>query len=122
MPISVQTTTVAGAPNAITTLTIPAAGTGFGTLYLDSLSIYRIATAALAGGAILTITSTNLPGGPSWRVGNNMIAGGTQIDIDDQYVQSIKAAAAGTAITIVMPAAGAAVSWHAVATWHVGPS
>lgn len=114
---------IAGGANAIATLTFPAAGAGL-FHYLTHLFLKRVATAALAGGAILTVTSTNLPGNPSWRTGNQMsITVATQegaILLDQAYAFPLRSAVANTATTIVMPAAGAAVSWHAVAQYYTG--
>lgn len=119
----VQFVTVTGGANAIATLTIPAPSAGL-FVYLCSLNIKRVATAALAGGAILTVTSTNLPGGPSWRTGNQMsITVSTQegtVLLDQVYSIPIRASAAATAVTIVCPAAGVAVSWHVTATYRYG--
>jgi hypothetical protein len=100
----------AGGVNAIATATAAAAGAGT-FIYITHIRIVRVATAALAGGAILAITTTNLTGAPGWRVGNAMVAGGTQIDMDIEFVHPIKAAVANTAVTIVGAAPGAAVSW-----------
>lgn len=106
---------VAGAPNAIATLTLPAPGPGL-FHYITYLSIVRVATAALAGGAILTVTSTNLPGAPTWRTGNTMAivapATGFVILTDSAFPSPLKSSVANTATTIVAPAPGAAVSWH----------
>lgn len=109
----------AGGANAAATLTLPAAGTGL-FHYIDSLRLVRIATALLAGTAILALTSTNL-GGRQWRTGNLIAAGDTEFDLDEQYTRPIKSAVANTATTIVAPAAGAAVSWDMEVEYHVGP-
>lgn len=100
--------TATAAANTATTATLPAAGAGL-FHYITYISCMRNATAALAGTATLIITTTNLPGSPAWSTGNNMIAGGTQIDVDYQPASPLKSSAANTATTVVMPAAGAAV-------------
>lgn len=112
--IADQAAAIAGAANTSTTLTIAAPGSGL-FIYLCHLRIARSATAALAGTASLTITTTNLPGTLAWVVGNAMVAGGTQTDMDQEFVHPLKASASNTAVTIVMPAAGAAVLWNAEA-------
>jgi hypothetical protein len=109
---------VAGGANAIATLTLPAPGAGL-FIYLTYLHVRRVATAALAGGALLTVTSTNLPGTPSWRTGNQASITVSTFDgpvlVDQAFPFPLKATAVNTAVTIVGPAAGAAVSWHITA-------
>jgi hypothetical protein len=105
---------VAGAANAIATATLPAAGAGL-FHYITHIFIKRVNTAALAGGAILSITTTNL-GGRQWRTGNQAsITVSTHegsVLRDQEFTHPLKSAVANTASTIVCPAAGAAVSWH----------
>lgn len=106
----------AGGANLAATLTLPAAGAGL-FHYIVSIRLSRIATAALAGAALLAITTTNL-GAMAWRVGNAMVAGGTQLDVDFQPAQPYRSAVANTASTIVCPIPGAAVSWELAATYY----
>ena len=108
-----------GAPNAAGTITLPAAGVGL-FHYIDHIRVSRVATAALAGAALLAITTTNL-GGRGWRVGNAMVAGGTSIDVEEIFTHAIKSAVANTATTVVFPAPGAAVSWDITVDYHIGP-
>jgi hypothetical protein len=108
--------TVTGGANAIATATLPAAGAGL-FHYITHIFIKRVNTAALAGGAILTVTTTNL-NGRAWRTGNQASITvatheGSQL-MDQEFVHPIKSAVANVATTIVGPAAGAAVSWHIV--------
>lgn len=110
---------VDGAANAIATLTLPAGGAGL-FHYITHLDIRRQATAALAGTALLSVTSTNLPGSWTCRVGNAMVAGGTQIDVSESFPSPLKCSAANTNTTIVGPAAGAAVSWSIRAHYYLG--
>jgi hypothetical protein len=84
---------------------------------ITSIQITRIATAALAGTAVLSITTTNLAG-LTWDVGNAMIAGGTQNDVVLVPVFPIQSDAPGTNTTIVLPAAGAAVQWRVNVTYY----
>lgn len=111
------TVTAAAASGA--TITLPAAGAGL-FHYITYLHCSRNATAALAGTATLVITSTNLPGSPAWSVGNAMIAGGTQEDVNMQPTAPLKSLLANTATTIVMPAPGAAVLWRGNCSYYVG--
>jgi len=110
--------TVTAAANTGATLTLPAAGAGL-FHYITRLEINRTATAALAGTATLVITSTNLPGSLAWSVGNAMVAGGTQRDLDATYVQPLKSSVANTNTTVVMPVPGAAVLWRANVFYYV---
>lgn len=100
--------TATAAANTIATATLPAPAAGL-FHYITNIHLMRNATAALAGTATLIHTSTNLPGSPAWSVGNAMVAGGTQLDLDYSPTTPLKSLLAATATTIVMPAAGLAV-------------
>jgi len=105
------------AANTGGTLTLSAPGAGL-RHYLTSVHLMRGATAALAGSATLSITTTNL-GALGWRVGNAMAAGGTQPDVSLVWPQGYKSAAQNTASTIVLPAPGLAVLWSLLVTYFV---
>jgi hypothetical protein len=111
--------TITAAANTGATITLPAAGVGL-FHYITNIHLCRNATAALAGTATLVITSTNLPGTPAWSVGNAMIAGGTQIDLDYTPTTPLKCSISNTNTTIVMPAPGAAVLWRGNCSYYVG--
>lgn len=111
--------TVTAAANTAATATLPAAGAGM-FHYITSISCYRNATAALAGSATLIITTTNLPGSPAWSVGNAMIAGGTEKDVDYRPTTPLRSSVANTATTVVMPAAGAAVLNRINVSYYIG--
>lgn len=117
-----QIVAVSPAANAGATITLPAPGAGL-FHFVTHLFIARHATAALAGGGTLTITTTNL-NGMTWRVGNQasitvaiMQPG---VLIDSEFVHPIRSAAANTASTIVLPAPGAAVLWTAWCAYYTG--
>lgn len=111
--------TATGAANAAVTLTIPAPAAGL-FHYITGLEITRAGAAALAGTAVLVITSTNLPGTVAWSVGNASAAGGTQKDFDKMFSNPIKSLVAGTATTIVAPIPGAGVLWRINAYYYLG--
>lgn len=115
--LSVTATSVA---NTTVTATLPAAGAGL-FHYITSIRLMRNATAALAGTATVTYTTTNMPGARTWAVGNAMIAGGTQVDADQQFFSPLKSTASNTATTIVAPAMGAAVLSQIVVDYYTGP-
>ena len=119
-PESTLMVTATAAANTGFTLTLPAAGAGL-FHYITSIEITRAATAALAGTAVLTYTSTNLPGLPIWTFGNAMVAGGTQNDVNYRPTSPLKSSAANTATTIVVPAPGAAVIVRANVSYYTGP-
>jgi hypothetical protein len=114
---------VSPAANAGATITLPAAGAGL-FHYITHIHIARHATAALAGGGTLTITTTNL-NGLTWRVGNQasitvaIMQPGVLIDSD--FAHPLRSAVSNTATTIVLPAPGAAVLWTAWCAYYVGP-
>jgi hypothetical protein len=118
--IPVLAATVTAAANTSATLTLAAPGAGL-RHYITGLEITRNATAALAGTATLVITTTNLPGSLAWSVGNAMVAGGTQIDVQRDFSQPVQSSAQNTATTIVCPAPGAAVLWRINAYYYLAP-
>lgn len=114
--------TVTGGANAIATATLPAVAGQFH--YITHISIRRVATAALAGGAILAVTTTNL-GARSWRTGNQASILADTFDegllMEADYSHPLKSTVANTATTIVCPAAGAAVSWQINVDYYTAP-
>ncbi len=111
------------AANTGATLTIPAAGAGL-FHYITHIFIRRHATALLAGGATLAVTTTNL-NGLTWRTGNQASITVDTADgmvlADEDYGVPIRSAVANTATTIVLPAPGAAVLWTAWVAYYIGP-
>lgn len=104
------------AANTGGTITLPAVAGQFH--YITSITIGRSATAALTGNATLSITTTNLPGSLQFRVGNAMVAGGTQRDVELMMSDTpLKSSVANTATTIVLPTPGAAVLWGVIVTY-----
>ena len=116
-PPSTLAVTATAAADTGFTLTLPAAGAGL-FHYITAIEIMRASTAALAGTAVLLVTTTNLPGSPVWSVGNAMAAGGTQRDEDFSPTTPLKSSVANTATTFVFPAPGAAVLWRANVTYY----
>lgn len=100
-----------------TTLAAPAAGQYH---YITALHISRQATAALAGSAILSVTTTNLPGSLGWAAGNGMAAGETKDLVQMNFDPPIKSSVSATATTIVMPAPGLAVQWRSNVHYFTG--
>lgn len=116
IPATLTVTTTAAAGSGAT-LTLPAV-TGM-YHYITAIEISRNATAVLVGTATLVISTTNLPS-LSWSVGNAMLAGGTQLDVQAYHANPIKSVTVGSATTIVAPAPGAAVLWRLNAYYYVG--
>lgn len=115
---STQSTSVQGTAANAATLTLVTPPTGM-FLYLTSLKIMRAGAAALAGTAVLAITTTNLLA-LAWTVGNASAAGGTQTDVDFQPAVPLKAATAASVSSVSMPNPGAGVLWSAQATYYFG--
>lgn len=111
--------TATAAANTAATATLPAAGAGL-FHYITNINITRNATAALAGTATIIHTTTNMTGSPAWSVGNAMAAGGTQVDVNEQYPSPIKCSVANTNTTIVAAAGGAAVLGRVNVGYYVG--
>lgn len=108
------------APGAATGGTITLAAIAGKFHYITRLDFVRSSTAALAGGATLGVTTTNLPGSLAWLFGNAMAAGGTQTDVAAIFTPPLKCSVAGTATTIVFPSAGAAVLWNCTVHYVIG--
>lgn len=109
----------AAAANTALTVTIPAV---MGKRHaITGISIMRSATAALAGGASLYITTLNL-GDVGWTVGNVMVAGGTSSDVSLQLKSNPWIADKPSTPTVfAFPAPGAAVLWNARINYTLVP-
>lgn len=118
LPSTLHVTATAAA-NTAATATLTAAGVGL-FHYITNIHLCRNATAALVGTATLIHTTTNLPGSPAWSVGNAMVAGGTQIDLDYTPATPLKSSVANTNTTVVMAAGGLAVLNRVNVTYYVG--
>ena len=116
LKVSDQCQSATGAAGAAVTATLPAVPGQFH--YITSIVIQRAGAAALAGTAVLVITTTNLPGSLAWSVGNAVPAGGTMNDLNFMPATPLKSAAANTATTIVCPAPGAGVLWRVSVTYY----
>jgi hypothetical protein len=116
--VASTTVSVYGTANAAATATLVAAGAGLfhNIVYLH---ISRSATAALAGTAVLAVTTTNLNLANVWRTGNLMVAGGYEVLIDKDFYYPIRSSVSNTNTTITCPAAGAAVLWTIIVHYFV---
>jgi hypothetical protein len=114
-----QVVSATAAANTGVTATLPAAGAGL-FHYITLIEFVRVATAALAGSAVLVVTTTNLPGSLAWSFGNLMSAGG-EVSRILQYANPLKSSAANTPTTIVAPAPGAAVLWRINVHYFAAP-
>jgi len=118
-PPSVTFTATAAAATAVTA-TLPLPGVGL-FHYITGIEIMRTATAALTGTAALVVTTTNIPGGLAWTVGNAMVVGATQRDESITFDNPIKSTTANTATTVAAPAPGAGVIWRINVYYYTGP-
>jgi hypothetical protein len=110
--------TATGLVNAAVTATIPSAGAGL-FHYITRIHVKLFfATAGLAGATPKLVTTTNLPG---TRVLSFPTAGavGTIAEEEISNAQPIKSTTAGTATTIVCPAATDAI-WRVSVDYYVG--
>jgi len=110
--------TATAAANTTATASLPGVAGLFH--YITHINIVRNATAALVGTATIIHTSTNLPGSPAWSVGNAMVAGGTQEDVNYTPTTPLKSLVAGTATTVVAAAAGLAVLNRVNVSYYLG--
>jgi hypothetical protein len=107
-----------GAAAAAVTLTLPAPGAGL-FQYVDSVEITLYSSAARTGGATpVTVTSTNLPGNPTW-----LFPSAGAIGTRDTYSlitdAPVRASTANTAVTIVCPAVTGGI-WNVKALYRTG--
>lgn len=104
VPPATLVVTAVSTANAAVTATLPLVAGQFH--YISRIVIERIATAAIAGTAVLTYTSTNLNG---WArsTGNAAAVGVQNKDVDESLGAELKSQVAATNTTIVAPAAGA---------------
>lgn len=94
--------TATGASGAAVTATLPAVAGAYH--YLSRIEVTQYAAAATSGSATpVTVTTTNLPGSPALTF-PTALAIGTQTQQVWEPVALLRAAAAGTATTIVCPA------------------
>jgi len=119
MPPSTLAVTTLSAANTATTATLPLVTGQFH--YITAVQVTRTCTAALTGSAALAITSTNLPGSLAWTAGNACAIGSTNNDVQVSYSSPLKSSVAGTATTVVCPAAGAAVLCRVTVLYFAAP-
>jgi hypothetical protein len=117
-PSTLAVTALSGA-NASVTATLPLVAGQFH--YITSIHVTRTCTAALTGSAALAITTTNLPGSLAYTMGNACAVGTTNNDLSLDLASPLKSSAAGTATTVVCPAAGAAVLCRVTVLYFTGP-
>jgi mannose/fructose/N-acetylgalactosamine-specific phosphotransferase system component IID len=97
--------TAVSAANTTVTATLPAVAAQFH--YISRIVIERVATTAVVGSAVLTYTSTNLPGSWARTSGNAAPVGQQMKDVDDTIAPELRSSAVNTNTTIIAPAAGA---------------
>lgn len=111
--------TATGAAGAAVTLTIPAAGAGL-FHYISWIRIEHFASALLvAAAAPVIVTTTNIPGTPSFNFRADAAAQGTLTEKVIQNDMPIRSSAANTATTVVCPLT-TSVLWRATAAYRVG--
>lgn len=111
--------TATAAAGVAATLTIPAPGAGL-YQYVSWIRIEKFAAALLVAAAVpVIVTTTNLPGTPSFNFAANAALAGT---LDEKIISAdmpMRGIVANTAITVVAPLT-ASVLWKISASWRVG--
>jgi len=111
--------TATAAAGVAVTLTIPAPGAGL-YQYVDWIRIHKFASALLvAGVAPVIVTTTNLPGTPSFNFAADAALAGTGESLVVQNGMPIRGITANTAITVVAPLT-TSILWKITASWRVG--
>jgi hypothetical protein len=88
--------------------------------YIDWIRIEHFASALLtAAAAPVIVTTTNIPGTPSFNFRADAAAQGTLTEKVIQYDMPVRATTANTAVTVVCPATPN-VLWRASASWRNG--
>ena len=114
----VQTITAAAGVAATLTISSPGAGLRH---YLTYLRIVRFAAAVLTPAATpVLVTTTNIPGTPSFSFPADAAAQGTVFTFQEDFGQPIAATAQAAATTIVCPAT-TNVIWRITAGYYVAP-
>lgn len=112
--------TVLGAVGAITTLTLPAPGTGL-RQYLTNIRIDRFATALLiAAASPTTVTTSNLPNALAFSIAADAALQGSIASSQIDYAYPLAASTQNGAVTIVAPATLTAI-WRLTAGYFVAP-
>lgn len=110
--------TIAPGVNAGGTISLPASAGQYHLI--TSLHFQRACTTpAIAGTAVLNITTTNLPSTLVWNTGNAIATGGTQTDVQISFTTPVKSLLPGVATTFVFPNPGATAMWTATAWYTV---
>jgi len=112
-----QSTTIT--PGANTAGTITLTGVPNKYHYILAIQAQRTCTITLAGTGSVNVTTTNVPGGPQWTLGNAMTAGATQIDINLSFAVPLRSSAPNTNTTFVFAQPGAAVGWNATVFYMI---
>ena len=106
----VESQTSTGAAGAADTLTVTVGAGEY--IAVTGIQIYRAVAGAEAAGAVLVITTTGLPTGLAWTVGNLVAAGTTVKDVDMTFDVPLVSTAPGTNVTIVCPNPGTTPVWN----------
>lgn len=118
IPATASVTATAAAGSA-TTLTLPAPGVGM-YCYINWIRIEHFAAALLtAAAAPVIVTTTNLPGTPSFNFRSDAAPQGTLTEKIIQGDMPTRSTTANTAVTVVCPATPN-VLWKATASYRVG--
>lgn len=112
--------TALSAANTQVTLTLAAPGAGL-FHYITGIEITHSCTAAVVGSAVLTITTTNIPGSLAFSNGDACAVGSDHVSYYGPFVPPIKSSVVNTATTIVCPAFGAAAFCRVTAYFYTAP-
>jgi len=111
--------TATAAAGVAATLTIPAPGAGL-YQYVNWIRIEKFAAALLVAAAVpVIVTTTNIPGTPSFNCAADAAAAGTLVEKIISQSMPIRGITANTAITVVAPLT-TSVLWKISASWRVG--
>jgi hypothetical protein len=101
-----QVATAVSVANTSIRLKLPPNGPGL-FHYIVVLQVTRTCTTTIAGTAVLTISTSNVPGSPAFTMGNACPAGATLNDVTIQPGYPIRSTAANTETEFLCPAIGA---------------
>lgn len=103
------------------TITLTPTSTQF--VYIVGVRIQNCAGAsAVSAAAVTTITTTNLPTGTAWTLGSGTTAGACVQDIGDFFgLNAMKATAATTAVTLVLPVFATNQTVRVQVYWYSAP-
>jgi hypothetical protein len=118
LPSGLAVTALSAAATTVTA-TLPAVAGQFH--YITGMQVQRYCTTAIAASAVLTTTTTNLPGSLAFSAGNTCALGMVYSDFVMTFASPLKSSAVNVATTLVAPSAGSAGYYRLTVFYYAAP-